>query len=436
MKRTLLFSVTALMSLLSLNAQKIGGFFDHVIEVEKYTDFAPDYLTVIDNHVVYGMDATWYLTFYPNSNSNYIPQLGDVILEVNGQSTKGMTPEQFYQITDTAKQFTLQCSKTREEGLLTTQSYSVYEEPNFLFTYLGGSWQLINFVTQNDKDSPRETKKRNICSTCFSSIHDTEYDFTGKTYAYQIEGDDPLTDKKILDEVNKGSLIEDTLNNPEILFMVEKGKENGKAVLKLIALDARKLKNKKLKTRPIVWQETIIDDGLSEEGSLSAKYIDMAGWASFIPDDRYASKTATVYRGAGIEMDGNIVISVPDGALAGFLQPWDEIIGLEYTEGKYQARDLSRGYPWFSPESKNFKVKKADVSLQKLNNFLIAEASNSYNTLRNMEAKGWEIRDLDIRVIVTYKRNGKKMKGIIKPEHAEVERLYFLNNAELKAMQK
>ncbi len=83
-----------------------------------------------------------------------------------------------------------------------------------------------------------------------------------------------------------------------------------------------------------------------------------------------------------------------------------------------------------------FQSKKADVSLQKLNNFLIAEASNSYNTLRNMEAKGWEIRDLDIRVIVTYKRNGKKMKGIIKPEHAEVERQYFLNNAELKAMQK
>ena len=346
------------MSLLSLNAQKIGGFFDHVIEVEKYTDFAPDYLTVIDNHTVYAMDYTWTLTFYPDSNSNYIPQLGDVILEVNGQSTKGMTPEQFYQITDTARQFTLQCSKTREEGLQTTQSYSVHKEPNFLFTYLGGSWQLINLVTRNGKDSPRETKKRNTCSTCFSSIHDTEYDFTGKTYAYQIEGDDPLTDKKILDEVSKGSLIEDTLNNPDILFMIEKGQENGKAVIKLIALDARKLKNKKLKTRPIVWQETIIDDGLSEEGSLSAKYIYMAGWASFIPNDRYASKTATVYRGAGIEMDGNIVISVPDGALAGFLQPWDEIIGLEYTEGKYQARDLSRGYPWFSPESKNFKVKK------------------------------------------------------------------------------
>ena len=45
------------MSLLSLNAQKIGGFFDHVMEVEKYSDYAPDYLTVIDNHIV---DALYY----------------------------------------------------------------------------------------------------------------------------------------------------------------------------------------------------------------------------------------------------------------------------------------------------------------------------------------------------------------------------------------
>lgn len=421
------------MSLLSLNAQKIGGFFDHVMEVEKYSDYAPDYLTVIDNHIVDALDAIWYLTFYPDSSNYYYPRIGDVILEVNGQSTKGMTPEQFYQITDTARQFTLQF-KTTVEGLLPTQSYSVYKEPQFLFTYFGGSWQLINFVTRNEKDSPRETQKRNICSTCFSSIHDTEYDFYGKTYAYHIEGDDPLTDKKILDEVNKGSLIEDTLNNPDILFMVEKGQENGKAVIKLIALDARKLKNKKLKTRPIVWQETIIDDGLSEEGSLSAKYIYMAGFAGFIPNDRYASKTATIYRGAGIQMDGNIVISVPDGALAGFLQPWDEIIGLEYTEGKYQVRNVSRGYPWFSPEGiKNFKVKKADVSIDKLNHFLIAEANTSYNTIR--EGKGWEIRGLDIRVIVTYKRKGKKMQGIIKPERAEVKRSYLLNNEELKAIQ-
>ena len=421
------------MSLLPLNAQKIGGFFDHVMEVEKYSDYAPDYLTVIDNHIVDALDAIWYLTFYPDSSNYYYPRIGDVILEVNGQSTKGMTPEQFYQITDTARQFTLQF-KTTVEGLLPTQSYSVYKEPQFLFTYFGGSWQLINFVTRNEKDSPRETQKRDLCSTCFSSIHDTEYDFYGKTYAYHIEGDDPLTDKKILDEVNKGTLIKDTLNNPDILFMVEKGQENGKAVIKLIALDARKLKNKKLKTRPIVWQETIIDDGLSEEGSLSAKYIYMAGFAGFIPNDRYASKTATIYRGAGIQMDGNIVISVPDGALAGFLQPWDEIIGLEYTEGKYQVRNVSRGYPWFSPEGiKNFKVKKADVSIDKLNHFLIAEANTSYNTIR--EGKGWEIRGLDIRVIVTYKRKGKKMQGIIKPERAEVKRSYLLNNEELKAIQ-
>ena len=423
------------MSLLSLNAQKIGGFFDHVMEVEKYSDYAPDYLTVIDNHIVDALDAIWYLTFYPDSSNYYYPGIGDVILEVNGQSTKGMTPEQFYQITDTARHFTLQC-KAGDGGLLPTQSYSVFQEPQFLFTYFGGSWQLINFVTQNEKNNSREMKKRDFCSTCFSSIHDTEYDFYGKTYAYHIEGDDPLTDKKILDEVPKGTLIKDTLNNPDILFMVEKGQENGKAVIKLIALDARKLKNKKLKTRPIVWQETIIDDGISDEGSLNAKYIDIAGIASTIPDDRYASKTATIYRGAGIQMDGNIVISVPDGALAEFLQPWDEIISLEYTEGKYQARNLSRGYSWFSPEGiKNFKVKKAGVSIDKLNHFLIVEANTSYRTLGNMQKKGWEYQGIDICVIVTYKRKGKKMQGIIKPERAEVKRFYFLNNEELKAIQ-
>ena len=195
-------------------------------------------------------------------------------------------------------------------------------------------------------------------------------------------------------------------------------------------------KNKKLKTRPIVWQETIIDDGISDEGSLNAKYIDIAGIASTIPDDRYASKTATIYRGAGIQMDGNIVISVPDGALAEFLQPWDEIISLEYTEGKYQVRNVSHGYSWFSPEGiKNFKVKKAGVSIDKLNHFLIVEANTSYSTLGNMQKKGWEYQGIDICVIVTYKRKGKKMQGIIKPERAEVKRFYFLNNEELKAIQ-
>ena len=52
-----------------------------------------------------------------------------------------------------------------------------------------------------------------------------------------------------------------------------------------------------------------------------------------------------------------------------------------------------------------------------------------------MEAKGWEYRGIDICVIVTYKRKGKKMQGIIKPERAEVKRFYFLNNEELKAIQ-
>ena len=425
------------MSLLPLNAQ-IGGFFDHVIEVEKYTDYAPEYLTVIDPHIIHvthegGEEIKYILTFEPLDWSDYyIPRCGSVIVEVNGLSTKGMTPEQFYQITDTANIFSLQM-KDGLGNMVPTQIFRSYqnEEHSWLFDLYDRN-KLINFshgYFKGDQDLMMDA-----CKTCFSIIKDDTYDFYTKTYDYLIEGDDPLTDKKILDNVYAASLIKDSIGKPDILLSVEKGQENGKAVLKLIALDAHKLKNKKLKTRPIVWQETIIDDDLSDEVSLVAKYIDMAGWASLPPLDRMWLRTRRIYQSAGIEMDGNIVINVAEGALAGFLQPWDEITKIEFIDKDFELkRSNARSWDpskWYADE--NIVLKKNEITLDKLNEFLSVKPWNAYY----MEHEGWQFRNRDQRVVITYKRNGKKLKNVIRPRYfIECQMDGFLNNAELKARQ-
>ena len=97
------------------NLPKRGGRLEHVIDVVSYSDWGKGFLTITDAHIVESDNILYGLTFEPIANNSaiYIPEVADIILEVNGISTKDMKPEKFYAITDTATFFTLKFTYSR-----------------------------------------------------------------------------------------------------------------------------------------------------------------------------------------------------------------------------------------------------------------------------------------------------------------------------------
>jgi hypothetical protein len=214
----LLFVVTALSA---QNQGKPGGIFDHAIEVTTYSDWGKDYLTITDVHVYFDQqdNTTIYTTLIPIEDEAHqeivYPWLADIILEVNNKSTKGMTPQQFYNIIDTASIFTLKF-KDISANTIHTQKFAV----NRIMKkkYRGLNTFLTSYSKSASKPSKRDNKHKNV----FDEISDKRFDFSKiKTYDYLIVGNDPLHDTEILDKVSKPFLTRDT-KKPDILFCIAK----------------------------------------------------------------------------------------------------------------------------------------------------------------------------------------------------------------------
>ncbi len=218
------------------NLPKPGGHFEHVIEVASYSDWGKGYLTITDAHIVESDNLLYGLTFEPiaTNSAMYIPEVADIILEVNGISTKDMKPEKFYAITDTATFFTL---KFRHivDGKEYEQKFTVNRGTTLLNKYCmiyyegyegAGKKRYsrkcpeLNFLF-NYSDSFNKNRRNN---DIFHEVHDTSFDFSKiRTYDYVINSNDPLNDLKILEEMKflRGYLTRDTLN-PDILFTIAK----------------------------------------------------------------------------------------------------------------------------------------------------------------------------------------------------------------------
>lgn len=165
----------------------------HAIEVGNFTNWAPEYLTVTNN---------W-------NNMCITPQLStlkcmSVITEIDGTSTRYMTPEEFYEIIDNEKTFTL-TYMTKSNGI--NKSYTKQ------FTKREGKLLI----------TPEEPQAKPNTITILS---DTDVDFFNiNTFDYRLAGDDQLMDKTIMEvfaeQLRKKGLRRET-ENPDIYLYVTK----------------------------------------------------------------------------------------------------------------------------------------------------------------------------------------------------------------------
>ena len=351
----LLFVVTALSA---QNQGKPGGIFDHAIEVTTYSDWGKDYLTITDVHAYFDEqdNTTIYTTLRPIKDETHqgvvFPWVADIILEVNNKSTKGMTPQQFYNIIDTASIFTLKF-KDISANTIHTQKFAV----NRIMDENIKKYRSLNkFLTLYNKSVSGPYKRDNKHKNVFDEISDKRFDFSKiKTYDYLIVGNDPLHDTEILDKVPKPFLTRDT-KKPDILFCIAKNidesisstyipptsrtintgstttpiynyltktysyvtqqhnrtiheggytknTKTGAVYLELSALDAKRINDKSQTAPPIVWQMTATKNYTNYNFELTKEYLAMASWACIPPVDRWCSEEWDLYEYAGLVAD-------------------------------------------------------------------------------------------------------------------------------------
>lgn len=433
--------------LVAQNSNLSGGLYKHVIDVEAYDDWGKGYLTVIDNHCV-TIDGIRHLTAFepvldeattprdPETGElilqdEAIPDFGSVIYEVNGQSTLGMTPEQFYQITDTAIYFSLQY-ETVDRNIVTYTFERYTELVNIMYNFNIKIWMkeddeyeagLRQFMLVTNPHFARKYYRYEDEGNIFNEVSDETFDFHDvRTYDYQITGDDPLTDKKILDEIGKPDMVRDT-ENPDILFTIQKNRE-GDIHLELAALDAKQLRNKKKKnsTLPVVWQMTVDRERRKNENIIET-YVNYAGWAGLPITDRFVNQQYQLYRTSGIELnEKKIVTKVYDDALCSFLQPGDEITKVEVYDIK-EVHQKNTNSGWLSKNTKKV-LKNQEIDLDKHLSFL-----PHWNFLY-LDWK-WEYRNVQDHIVIYYKRGKKKMQATVQPVAQTASRAYFFNKEKM-----
>lgn len=166
---------------------------EHVIEVKRLSNWAPDYLTVTN---------TWdNMTFYPET-----PTLKcmSVITAINGQDTKDMDEEEFYSILNLKDEFTLTyLTKSFGKNKEYTNKFTKRKGHLLITPYsLGGTPSTVSLLSDNDVDF-----------------------FQFNTFDYRLAGNDQLMDKTIMEvfaeHLKKKGLKRDT-QNPDIYLYLTK----------------------------------------------------------------------------------------------------------------------------------------------------------------------------------------------------------------------
>lgn len=190
----------------SVNAQVYG--FKHVIEVGYFPEWG-NYLTVANNGV--GYISLYYndkctkrdkLTTYDLIGTDRYPRIGDIIIAVDGISTKGWGPGKFYDMVDGRNDTVTLKLKTRENGGV-IQEYEIKIRPKTEDLIKLRGIELVcekvnPILDTNCKKSREEIKKKNKYEL-FEQRYDSKFDFFNATrYAYAINSDDPLLDRELL----------------------------------------------------------------------------------------------------------------------------------------------------------------------------------------------------------------------------------------------
>lgn len=472
---------------------KPGGVFNHVLDVEAYSDWGKGYLTIIDNHVVYDENQAYYLTM--NIEDGYMaPYYGYIITALNGKSAKNMTPEQFYALTDTATSFTIKVED--EKG----------KEYNIPIIVKQEKLDVINkysyfdfFVSDNSKDSSNLAIRNRLHGSIFNSISDENFDFRkARTYDYVILGNDPLIDEKILNSLHKSGMERDT-ENPDILFTISKNadervastyipptsrtintgsqttarynyftktydyvttqnnrtiKEGGytettktaNIFLEIAALDAKKINDKKMSHAPIIWQMTANRNVTNYNFKITDEYRDYATWGYFPPIDRLGRYSIVLHEHTGLIPDKEnpaLIAEVIEGSRAdkaGF-QVGDIVSKIECsyrgTPTYYSNGNMSFWWYSYTITSKYVILKKQIHST----NYNPSADKYKYNTNRGLIEylnNNTHIISRDVAELLTHSvkvtiiRNKKKVELNLHPQSKKFSRFFWLNDEQLR----
>ena len=344
---------------------------NHIIEVKKYRNYAKDYLTITNTNIYdFTTVKEMHNCFYTAKEGTRIG-LGAAVTGINGISTKGMDEEKFYSILDACKdsvRLDLIFKEKPEETCITTlyprkDPDSYFEECGILIPNIKSVRKVsepLNFI----KNFENECRRLNIDS---SELVDNDFDwFYANTYDFYISGDDPLTDKAILERLaEKTGLKRDTIN-PDVLLVVAKKTDqtvastyippssrtintgsttktyynpllerneyfttqhnktineggytkttnNTDLFLEMSMLDAKKMNDPKQTTPPIIWQMTVKRHVVNPNFNIINEYLAYASYATkcYYAWDKIGYRSCSTNT-QGVEIKNNIITKVLD----------------------------------------------------------------------------------------------------------------------------
>ena len=145
--------------------------------------------------------------FYLSAVNGEIPPTLAVVTEINGESTKDMSVTQFYRIVDGSSKLSIKYLQ-KENGKNVSKESVLTTRQNY---YLVGGVAKIEPLAKPDKIN-------------IASDPDIDY-FDYCTFDFKVDGEDPLMDRQILDEISEvfvGRGMKRDKQNPDLIFMIRK----------------------------------------------------------------------------------------------------------------------------------------------------------------------------------------------------------------------
>ena len=132
--------ITAAAAAVLLISPAVVSAQEHMLEVKRYSDYAKDYLTITDAGLYfYTVEGQNYFSSYVIDeesilaiNGSWYPWPGQAVTKINGQSTKGMSEEEFYAVLDGSPDSVTLCILDKEAGSADLTLYPIKEWPSVL----------------------------------------------------------------------------------------------------------------------------------------------------------------------------------------------------------------------------------------------------------------------------------------------------------------
>jgi hypothetical protein len=343
--------------------------------------------------------------FLPYESIDGEVYLGMIILEINGQSTKNMSEDEFYSILDNSLErleLKVWYFRHKEPRTVIIKGKDVRipewaNKPyiqNALKNGFNGQRKDYQYSYSNGYElivSKRENNFKNKGIKC-SELVDPDFDwFYVRTYDFAIVGDDPLTDRAILENLHIPSHWTRDTENPDVIFTIAKDSKqsisstyvpptvrtinhgsqtkarynaltnateytttqnnqtireggytqttsNTDMFLELALLDAKRINDPNQQTAPIIWQATF-NSHTTANVNVTEAYKAWATWVNMYDYCRLSEFTATAYtfeRMWACSKDNTITYAISDS----WLKEGDQIIKLKGTKNSKWSTEL------------------------------------------------------------------------------------------------